>query len=116
AIAMPVTFVPRPRLEHGPTDHMIRPRRSLVDQELHLHIDPAVLALETGDLGHRVHVGAIHLRGRSRAAPGAGGWRGAELSVGLSPRSLHNRSPPSTAVALTLFPTRLAVRMGSVKE
>src|SRR4029077_5732739 len=94
AIVMPVALVPRPRFEHGPTDHVIGARRSLVDQELHLHIDPAVLALETRDLGPLTNVGAIHFRGGGRGAPGTGGGCGAGFSFGLPLRSLHHRSSP----------------------
>src|SRR5262249_61400395 len=49
AMVMAVPLVARPRLEHGPTDHMVGAGGGLVDQELHLHIHPTVLALEAPD-------------------------------------------------------------------
>jgi hypothetical protein len=62
AIVMPVAFVTRAGLQHGPADDVIGAGGFLVDQELHLHVDPAVLALEAFDLRHVLHVGAIHFR------------------------------------------------------
>src|SRR5215469_1787026 len=84
AMVMAVPLVARPRLEHGPTDHMVGAGGGLVDQELHLHVDPAVLALEARDLANLAHAGAIHFRrlwGRARAA---------DLSFALSYGSLHD--------------------------
>src|SRR5262245_59635408 len=52
AIAMPMVLVPRAWFEHGPTDNMVGTCRFLVDQELHLHVNPAVLALEALYLRH----------------------------------------------------------------
>src|SRR5262249_45111120 len=66
---MAVTLVARARLEHGPADHMIGASRFLVDQELHLHVDPAILARQALDLRHVANVGAIH-----RRAFGSGCW------------------------------------------
>src|SRR5262249_10106948 len=84
AMVMAVPLVARPRLEHGPTDHMVGAGGGLVDQELHLHVDPAVLALEARDLGNLAHIGAIHFRGRWGRA------RGADLSFALSYGSLND--------------------------
>src|SRR5499426_3382937 len=84
AIVMAVPLVARPWLEHGPTDHMVGAGGGLVDQELHLHVDPAVLAFEARDLRHVAHIGAIHLRGLCDRARAAGG-----LSFALSHGSLH---------------------------
>src|SRR5262245_2935408 len=69
AVVMPVPLVTRARLEHGPADDVIGARRFLVDQELHLHVDPAVLARQALDLRHVADVGAVHRRA------GAGGGR-----------------------------------------
>ena len=63
AMVMAVPLVARPRLEHGPPDHMVGAGGGLVDQELHLHVDPAVLALEPPDLANLTHIGAVHFRG-----------------------------------------------------
>jgi hypothetical protein len=52
AIVVSMPLVPCPGLEHGPADHMVGAGRCLVDQELHLHVDPSVLALETRHLRH----------------------------------------------------------------
>src|SRR5215831_16213066 len=93
AIVMAVPLVARPRLEHGPTDHMVGAGGGLVDQELHLHVDPAVLAFEARDLRHVAHTGAIHFRGLSCRA------RAADLSFALSHGSLHG-SCASTSVAV----------------
>jgi len=83
-MVMAVPLVARPRLEHGPTDHMVGAGGGLVDQELHLHIDPAVLALEARDLANLAHIGAIHFRGLWGRA------RVADLSFALSYGSLHD--------------------------
>src|SRR6516165_5433710 len=82
AMVMAVPLVARPRLEHGPTDHMVGAGGGLVDQELHLHVDPAVLALEARDLRHVAHIGAIHFRGLCGRA------RAGDFSFGLSHGSL----------------------------
>ncbi len=68
---MAVALVARAGLEHGPADHVVGARRLLVDQELHLHVDPAVVALQALDLRHVAQVGAVHLRRRasSRICP-----------------------------------------------
>src|SRR5215472_10669276 len=84
AIVMAVALVARPRLEHGPTDHMVGAGGCLVDQELHLHVDPAVLAFEARDLANLAHIGAIHSRGLWGRA------RAADLSFALSYGSLHD--------------------------
>src|SRR6516162_6092477 len=84
AMVMAVPLVARPRLEHGPTDHMVGAGGCLVDQELHLHVDPAVLAFEARDLRHVAHTGAIHSRGRWGRA------RAADLSFALSHGSFHD--------------------------
>src|SRR5258708_20025444 len=84
AMVMAVPLMARPRLEHGPTDHMVGAGGGLVDQELHLHVDPAVLALEPPDLANLTHVGAVHFRGRWGRA------RAADLSFALSHGSLHD--------------------------
>jgi hypothetical protein len=60
AVAVQVPLVARARLEHGPSHHMIGTGGLLVDQELHLHVDPTVLALEALDLGHVAQIGAVH--------------------------------------------------------
>src|SRR5215831_14077230 len=65
AVMVPVALVARARFEHGPADDVVRSRRFLVDQELHLHVDPAVLARQALDLGYVADVGAVH------------GWAGA---------------------------------------
>src|SRR6516164_4878228 len=84
AIAMAVALVARSRLEHGPTDHMVGGCGCLVDQELHLHVDPAVLALEARDLRHVAHTGAIHFRGLGCRA------RAGDFSFAPSHGSLHH--------------------------
>ena len=73
AIVMAVVFVPRARLEHRPADHVIGIGRFLVDQELHLHVHPAVVALEPFDLGHVAQIGAKHDRSRLAFRPCGGG-------------------------------------------
>src|SRR5712671_582145 len=83
-IEMAVPLVTGPRLEHGPPDHMVGAGGGLVDQELHLHVDPAVLALEPPDLANLTHIGAVHFRGRWGRA------RAADLSFALSDGSLHD--------------------------
>src|SRR5215467_14340187 len=83
AMVMAVALVAGPRLEHGPTDHMVGAGGGLVDQELHLHVDPAVLAFEARDLRHVAHAGAIHFRGLGCRA------RAADLSFALSHGSIH---------------------------
>src|SRR5579862_6003161 len=62
AIVMAMVFMPRARLEHGPADNMIGAGGFLVDEELHLHVDPAVVAFEAFDLGYVAQVGAVHHR------------------------------------------------------
>ena len=62
AIVMAVVFVARAGLEHGPADDVIGAGRFLVDQELHLHVDPAVVALQAFDLRHVAQIGAVHFR------------------------------------------------------
>src|SRR6188472_2438326 len=59
AIMVPVTLMAGAGLQHGPANHMVCAGRFLVDQELHLHLDPAVLARETFDLGYIAEIGAI---------------------------------------------------------
>ena len=58
---MQVPLVTGAGLEHGPADDVVGAGRFLVDQELHLHVDPAVLALEALHLRHVLEVGAKHL-------------------------------------------------------
>src|SRR5215469_10882425 len=93
AIVMAVALVASSRLEHGPTDDMVGAGGCLVDQELHLHVDPAVLALEARDLRHVAHIGAIHFRGLcGRACAG-------DFSFGLSHGSLHHSWTPTRLVS-----------------
>src|ERR1700704_5719591 len=66
---MTVALVARAGLEHGPADDVVGTSRLLVDQELHLHVDPAVLARQALDLWHVADVGAVH-----RRTAGGGGW------------------------------------------
>jgi hypothetical protein len=61
AVVMAVALVARAGLEHGPADDVIGAGGFLVDQELHLHVDPAVVALQSFDLRHVPDVGAKHL-------------------------------------------------------
>src|SRR5689334_24070696 len=70
AIVMTVALVARARLEHGPADHVVGASGFLVDQELHLHVDPAILTRQALDLRHVADVGAVH-----RRAASGGGWR-----------------------------------------
>src|SRR5262249_17746696 len=84
AMVMAVPLVARPRLEHGPTDHMVGAGGGLVDQELHLHVDPAVLALEPPDLANLAHIGALHFPGLWGPARAAG------LSFALAYGLLHD--------------------------
>src|SRR5882724_9170010 len=60
AVPVQVPLVTRARLEHSPADDVVGAGRFLVDQELHLHVDPAIVALETFDLRHVLDVGAVH--------------------------------------------------------
>jgi len=62
AIVMTVILMPRARLEHGPADHVVGVGGFLVDQELHLHVDPAIVALEAFDLRHVFQIRAVHDR------------------------------------------------------
>ena len=84
AVAMQMPLVAGAGLEHGPADDVVGAGRFLVDQELHLHVDPAVVALEAFDLRHVLDVGAEHL-GAERCRRDAGrrlhrlGQRGADL-------------------------------------
>src|SRR5499427_5849913 len=94
AIVMAVPLVARSRLEHGPTDGMVGAGGCLVDQELHLHVDPAVLALEACDLANVAHIGAVHFRGRSCRA------RAADLSFALSHGSLHDWYPSTRFISV----------------
>src|SRR5215472_14638618 len=94
AMVMAVPLVTGPRLEHGPTDHMIGAGGGLVDQELHLHVDPAVLALEPPDLANLAHIGAIHFRGLWGRA------RAADLSFALSYGSFHDSYPSTRFVSV----------------
>src|SRR5215813_13519194 len=94
AIVMAVPLVARPRLEHGPTDHMVGAGGCLVDQELHLHVDPAFLTLEPCDLRHVAHTGAIHFRGLGCRAPAA------DPSFALSHGSLHGSCTSTRLVGL----------------
>jgi hypothetical protein len=48
------------RLKHGPANHVIGTGGFLVDQKLHLHIDPAVIALEALNLRYIAQVCAVH--------------------------------------------------------
>src|SRR5713226_3706422 len=75
AVAVQMPLVAGARFEHGPADHVIRAGGFLVDQELHLHVDPAVVALEPFDLRHVLDVGPVHRR--------------AELGRGDAGRRLH---------------------------
>src|ERR1043165_3909880 len=52
AIVVAVVLMARTGLQHRPADNMIGAGRFLVDQELHLHVDPAVLARQALDLRH----------------------------------------------------------------
>src|SRR5260221_6514558 len=65
---MSMPLVPCSRLEHGPTDHMISAGGFFIDQELHLHVDPAILTLEACDLRHVVQVATIHFCAACRRA------------------------------------------------
>src|ERR1700730_3226339 len=94
AMVMTVPRGPRPGLEHGPTDHMVGAGGGLVDQELHLHVDPAVLALEPPDLANLTHIGAVHFRGLSCRA------RAADLSFALSHGSLHDSYPSTRFISV----------------
>src|SRR5215813_3146983 len=94
AMVMAVPLVTGPRLEHGPTDHMVGAGGGLVDQELHLHVDPAVLALEPPDLANLTHIGAVHFRGLGCRA------RAADLSFALSYGSLHDSCTSTRLVGL----------------
>src|SRR3954468_4974698 len=64
AIVMAMVLVARARLEHGPADHVIGPRGFFVDQELYLHVDPAVVTRQALDLGYLANIGAKHFRRR----------------------------------------------------
>src|SRR5262249_22534778 len=61
AVTVQVPLMTGTRPQHGPADDMIGARRLLVDQELHLHVDPAFLSLESLDLRDVLDVGAVHL-------------------------------------------------------
>jgi hypothetical protein len=61
AVAVQMPLVAGARLKHGPADDVVGAGGFLVDQELHLHVDPAVIALEAFDLRHVLDVGAVHL-------------------------------------------------------
>src|SRR5262249_40588875 len=101
AVAMPMPLVACARLKHGPSHHMIGTGGFFVDQELDLHVDPAVLALEARDLGNIAEIGAIHFCRCSWPA------RRARFSFGLSRRSLHGRSPHLVAWASALHSRQL---------
>src|SRR3954471_16961717 len=60
AVFVQMLLVACARLEYGPADHVVGAGRFLVDQELHLHVDPAVLALQPLNLRHVLDVGAVH--------------------------------------------------------
>src|SRR6478609_6511946 len=60
AVMMAMVFMPCTGFQNGPADHMVGAGGLLVDQELHLHVDPAILALEASHLRHVLQVGAIH--------------------------------------------------------
>jgi hypothetical protein len=60
AILLAMVYMPRTWLKHGPANHVIGAGGFLIDQELHLHIDPAVIALEAIDLRYVAQVRAIH--------------------------------------------------------
>jgi hypothetical protein len=60
AIALAMIFMPRTWLKHGPANHMIGAGGFLIDQELYLHIDPAVIALKAFDLRYVAQVRAIY--------------------------------------------------------
>src|SRR5262245_28837170 len=77
AVAMQMSLVPRAWLEHGPADDMIGTGGLFVDQELHLHVDPAVLAHKAGNFRHVAQIGAVHFCGPWRARAGwfcCGAW------------------------------------------
>src|SRR5215813_10040425 len=93
AIVMAVPLVARPRLEHGPTDHMVGAGGGLVDQELHLHVDPAVFAFEARDLRHVAHIGAIHFRGPCGRACAS------DFSFGLWHGLFHHSWTPTRLVS-----------------
>src|SRR5262249_9363897 len=93
AIVMAVPLVARSRLEHGPTDDMVGAGGCLVDQELHLHVEPAVLALSARGLPAGARCGATRfcgLCGRARAG---------DFSFGLSHGSLHHSWTPTGLVS-----------------
>src|SRR5262249_32388497 len=93
AMVMAVPLVARSRLEHGPTDHMIGAGGCLVDQELHLHVDPAVLALGARHLPHVPPIAAVHFPGLCGRAGGG------DFSFGLSHGSLHHSWTPTGLVS-----------------
>src|SRR5262245_19252411 len=53
-------YMPHTGLKHGPANHMVGTGRFLVNQKLHLHIDPAVIALEAINLRYIAQVCAVH--------------------------------------------------------
>jgi hypothetical protein len=61
AVRVQVALMPRARLEHGPADDVIGSGRLLVDQELHLHVDPALVLAQPFDQRHVANVGAVLL-------------------------------------------------------
>src|SRR5262249_16985468 len=80
AVAMQVPFMAGAGLEPGPAHHVIGAGGFFIDQELNLHVHPAVLARQALDLRHVTDVGAVHRRtGALRRpwlvllAPGGGG-------------------------------------------
>ena len=66
AVPVQMPLVAGAGLEHGPADDVVGAGRFLVDQELHLHVDPAVVALQAFDLRHVLDVGAEHLGAERR--------------------------------------------------
>src|SRR5262245_169600 len=61
AIRVQVPLVAGTGPQHRPADDMVGAGRFLVDQELHVHVDPAVLALQAFHLRYALEVGAVHL-------------------------------------------------------
>jgi hypothetical protein len=55
-----MVYMPRTWLKHGPANHVIGTGGFLVDQKLHLHIDPAVIALEAINLRYIAQICAVH--------------------------------------------------------
>jgi hypothetical protein len=60
AIRMAMLVVARARRQNGPADEeFVRAGGFLVDEKLHLHVDPAVFFGEAADFGDIAKIGAI---------------------------------------------------------